>query len=201
MLKILALPLVAGLSYELLKVLAKTKSPLVLPLKVPGMLLQRITTKEPDNDMLEVAIKSFNLVLEMDADQTIPEKQFVMQKPAKEVTQKVIDEFNKVGNIDVSDAEWIVALTTGLSRDEVYSDTIIKAKYIDVINKMVAERKNAAPWAAELLADLLTQIAASQICLHFLPVGKKIKVRLRQAVVGGARPRRNLFFKSGIISK
>ena len=145
LLKILALPIVAGLSYELLKVLAKTKSPLVLPLKVPGMLLQRITTKEPDDDMLEVAIKSFNLVLEMDADQTIPEKQFVMQKPAKEVIQNVIDEFNKVGNIDVSDAEWIVALSSGLSRDEVYSDKIIKAKYIDVINRMVAERKTGRP--------------------------------------------------------
>ena len=54
--KLLLLPVVAGLSYELLKALAKTKSPLVLPLKAPGLLLQRITTKEPEDDMIEVAI-------------------------------------------------------------------------------------------------------------------------------------------------
>lgn len=145
LLKILALPIVAGLSYELLKLLAKTKSPLVLPLKIPGMLLQRITTKEPDEDMLEVAIRSFNLVLEMDNDQSILEKQFVMQKPAKDVTQNVIKELEKAGIKDISDAEWIVALCSGISRDEVYSDKIIKAKKIDVINKTVAERKTGRP--------------------------------------------------------
>ena len=60
LLKIALLPIVAGLSYELLKLLAKTKSPLVFPLKVPGMLLQKITTKNPTDDMIEVAIVAFN---------------------------------------------------------------------------------------------------------------------------------------------
>ncbi|MBQ0099666.1 MAG: DUF1385 domain-containing protein, partial [Firmicutes bacterium] len=54
--KIALLPLVAGLSYELLKGLAKTNCFIVYPLKVPGLLLQRLTTKEPDEEMLEVAI-------------------------------------------------------------------------------------------------------------------------------------------------
>ncbi len=57
--RIVLLPLIAGLSYELLKLLAKTDSPLVLPLKAPGLLLQMLTTKEPDDQMMEVAIAAF----------------------------------------------------------------------------------------------------------------------------------------------
>ena len=145
LLKILVLPLIAGLSYELLRALAKTKSKWVLPFKVPGMLLQKITTKEPDEDMLEVAITAFNLVLEMDADESIPTQEFVMQKKAKDLTESVISTLKDGGIEDVSDAEWIVALSSKLSRDEVYSDKIVKAIYIDKINEIVKERLTGKP--------------------------------------------------------
>ncbi len=51
LLKLLLLPVVAGISYELLKLLSKTQSPLVLPLKAPGLLLQLLTTREPNDEM------------------------------------------------------------------------------------------------------------------------------------------------------
>ena len=143
--KIASLPLVAGLSYELLKLLAKTKSVLVLPFKWPGMLLQKITTKEPTYDMLEVAIDAFNQVLKMDADQTIPEEKFVMMKQAKLVTNDVIKTLADNNIDDVSDAEWIVALSSGLKRSEVYSDKIITAVNIDKINKITKERVAGRP--------------------------------------------------------
>ena len=145
LLKIAVLPLIAGISYELLRGLAKTKSKLVLPLKWPGMLLQKITTKEPDEDMLEVAITAFNMVVALDDDQTLPTETFVMQQPAKIVTEKVIEELKAGGIEEVSDAEWIVALSAKIKRDEVYSDKIIKAKYIDVINKLTEERRSGRP--------------------------------------------------------
>ena len=63
LLKIGLLPIVAGISYEILKLLSKTDSVLVLPIKWPGMLLQRITTKEPDDGMIEVAIAAMSAVL------------------------------------------------------------------------------------------------------------------------------------------
>ena len=72
LIKIALLPLIAGLSYELLKGLAKTDCFIFFPIKLPGLLLQKITTREPTDDMIEVAITSFNAVLEMDADETIP---------------------------------------------------------------------------------------------------------------------------------
>ncbi|MEG1520396.1 MAG: DUF1385 domain-containing protein, partial [Clostridia bacterium] len=64
--KILCLPITAGLAYELLMLIAKTKSVIFLPFKLPGMLLQKITTREPTDDMIEVAITSFKAVLELD---------------------------------------------------------------------------------------------------------------------------------------
>lgn len=50
-------PLVGGLSYEAIKASAKkVNNPIVKSLIAPGLALQRITTREPDDDMLEVAI-------------------------------------------------------------------------------------------------------------------------------------------------
>ncbi|MBU0457045.1 MAG: DUF1385 domain-containing protein [Nanoarchaeota archaeon] len=63
--RILAFPLIAGISYELIKLSDKfKKNILVRTLVAPGLWLQRITTKEPTDEQLEVGIKSLNSVLE-----------------------------------------------------------------------------------------------------------------------------------------
>lgn len=54
--KILMLPIICGLGYELLKVCGKYDNILTRIISAPGMWLQRITTKEPEDDMIEVAI-------------------------------------------------------------------------------------------------------------------------------------------------
>ena len=55
--------LVAGISYEVLKLAAKYENIFTKIIRAPGMALQYITTKEPTADMLEVAIASFNLAM------------------------------------------------------------------------------------------------------------------------------------------
>ncbi len=57
--RILLLPLVAGVSYEFLKLVAKYDNKLTRILRAPGMALQSLTTKEPDDAMVEVALVSF----------------------------------------------------------------------------------------------------------------------------------------------
>lgn len=54
--KVLMLPIICGLGYELLKVCGKYDNALTRIISAPGMWLQRITTKEPDDDMIEIAI-------------------------------------------------------------------------------------------------------------------------------------------------
>lgn len=58
--RILLLPVVASISYELLMLLAKRENALTRFLRAPGLWLQRLTTKEPDDGMLEVAIAAYN---------------------------------------------------------------------------------------------------------------------------------------------
>lgn len=62
--RIVFLPIVAGLSYEVLRFAAKYDNAFTRIIRAPGMALQRITTKEPTEDMLEVAITAFNLALD-----------------------------------------------------------------------------------------------------------------------------------------
>ena len=62
--RIAVVPIVAGLSYEVLRFAAKYDNAFTRIIRAPGMALQRITTKEPTEDMLEVAITAFNLALD-----------------------------------------------------------------------------------------------------------------------------------------
>lgn len=57
------LPFVAGISYEVLKGLAHSEAPIVKALRWPGLQLQRLTTSEPDESMLEIAICAMNCAL------------------------------------------------------------------------------------------------------------------------------------------
>jgi len=63
---IIFLPLIASVSYELLMLAGKYhKNPIVKVLIFPGILFQYITTKEPTDDMIEVAIESLNSAFEV----------------------------------------------------------------------------------------------------------------------------------------
>lgn len=143
--KLALLPVVAGLSYELLKALAKTRSPIFFPLKAPGLLLQRITTKEPTDDMLEVAITAFNAVLEMDADPSIPERKFATAKKRNELVKEITEKL-KVGGIDEhAEAEWIVSLTLGVKRDELNSEAKVSPALTEKVYNLTKERLTGRP--------------------------------------------------------
>ena len=61
--RLLFIPLIAGLSYELLKFAGKSTSGFIKFVSLPGLWLQKMTTVEPDDDQLEVAIVSLKSVL------------------------------------------------------------------------------------------------------------------------------------------
>jgi len=68
--RILLIPVVASLSYELLRFIGRSELKIMKIFNAPGFLFQRFTTKEPDESQIEVAIVAFNNVLftEKDAD-------------------------------------------------------------------------------------------------------------------------------------
>ena len=63
-LRLLFLPLVAGVSYEFIRLAGSSDHPLVQIFSKPGLALQRLTTKEPDHSMIEVAIASVEGVID-----------------------------------------------------------------------------------------------------------------------------------------
>lgn len=67
LLRLLLVPVVAGISFEFIRLAGKSNSRLVCMLSRPGMALQYFTTKEPDEDMIEVAIASVEGVMDWKA--------------------------------------------------------------------------------------------------------------------------------------
>lgn len=61
--KILILPLICGVGYELLKICGRHDNRFTRAVSAPGMWMQRITTEEPEDSMIEVAIESLKAVL------------------------------------------------------------------------------------------------------------------------------------------
>ena len=113
--KLAMLPLVAGISYEVLKLLAKFDNPFAKILKAPGLLIQRITTREPDDSMLEVAIKAFETVQELDADPEKATTRFDVQKSYPKCREQVLSYLSDYEDKDVK-ADWIFTEVTGISR-------------------------------------------------------------------------------------
>lgn len=122
LLKIALLPLTAGISYEVLMGLAKTDFVLFRPLKWLGKQFQKLTTREPSDDMCEVAIASFNAVLAMDNDESIAEVRFPEPLTVDEYKQLVQQKLVQITN--VHDVDWLTAAalhikTTDLSKPNV----------------------------------------------------------------------------------
>ncbi|MDE6028862.1 MAG: peptide chain release factor N(5)-glutamine methyltransferase [Clostridiales bacterium] len=132
------LPLIAGLSYELLRGLA------MLPdnkftniIRAPGLALQKLSTCIPDDDMAEVAIVAFNAVLELDEQPnkgTIDfyERDFAAER--KKLTDRLPD--------NPQDADWIYCEILGKSRGELGGVDKIK----------IGQVKKANEYADRLLA-------------------------------------------------
>ena len=63
-LRLLLIPVIAGVSYEFIRLAGRSNNCFVNVLSKPGLWLQKITTREPDDDMIEVAIKSVEAVFD-----------------------------------------------------------------------------------------------------------------------------------------
>ena len=66
-LRLLIIPLVAGLSYEFIRLAGRSENPIVNALSKPGLWLQALTTREPDDCMIEVGIASVEAVFDWKA--------------------------------------------------------------------------------------------------------------------------------------
>ncbi len=127
--RLLMLPVVAGLSYELLQGMARLPdNPFVKILRAPGLALQRLTTYPPEDEMAEVALKSFLAVLAMDENPSIRPVKFGEYDPA-DVRRELYTGLQTYG-LDEREAhaetDWILCAATGLRRGELSSCKVLR---------------------------------------------------------------------------
>ena len=100
--RLLLLPVIAGLSYELLKWAGRSDNWLVEALSVPGLYLQKLTTREPDDSQLEVAICAMKAVLVPGDTECI---EGICDLDGKLVEPLVIDRSDKNDEKNIDDTE------------------------------------------------------------------------------------------------
>ena len=70
LMRILLLPVIAGISYEVIRFAAKRQGTLWITMVAPGLWLQRITTKNPADDQVEISIQSLETAMALEKEQT-----------------------------------------------------------------------------------------------------------------------------------
>ena len=140
--KLLFLPVVAGISYEILKFLARSDCLLFRVLRAPGMLMQKLTTKQPTDDMLEVSLTAFKKVLEMDADETVPESAFEFTVSVKTVRERLKE---IAPSADESDIDWILVEVTEKQRSELALMRSVTKEQFEAARAIAEKMKDGAP--------------------------------------------------------
>lgn len=136
---LLLLPIM-GISYEVLKFLAKFDNVLVRALKFPGKLMQKLTTRQPDDSMVEVAIAAFTTVMAMDADPNLPELTFDTNELYTHVRKKLD------GMVaDKADVDWMICHVTGKKRSELEHLTYIRHSKAEELMDMARRRQEGEP--------------------------------------------------------
>ncbi|MCR5234903.1 MAG: DUF1385 domain-containing protein [Lachnospiraceae bacterium] len=62
--RVLLIPVIAGISYEIIRLAGRTDNIIIRILSAPGLMLQKLTTREPDDEMIEVAIVAVDAVFD-----------------------------------------------------------------------------------------------------------------------------------------
>ena len=112
LLRLVMLPVIAGISYEVFKAAAKTDFKPMRALTMPGLMMQKITTQEPDDDMLEVALTALRAVVGPEASRMPVEAKAetteAQMEPAQEDTSAKPEEATETSesvSLEDSDAE------------------------------------------------------------------------------------------------
>lgn len=152
LIRIAFIPVVAGISYELLKLFARFDNVVTRICKAPGLLMQKLTTKEPDDSMVEVALKAFLTVQELD---TNPEKEtetFVTYS----TVEKSIKELADIA-VTQHEAELIVMFVTGAKT---------KTELFDGRRVSSVQKKAAVEYAKKRVKGAPLQYVLGEACFY-----------------------------------
>ncbi|MFI3229766.1 MAG: peptide chain release factor N(5)-glutamine methyltransferase, partial [Bacillota bacterium] len=165
LIRLACIPLVAGISYELLKLFAKYDNWFVKMCKAPGLMLQKLTTKEPDDSMIEVSIKAFQTVLTMEEDSEIACTKFNVAVTVEKAKSELMS-IDKKRDYSAEIAE-VLMVKMGLKNRSALADTKERV--------MSADLDDAKEQIKAYLAGTPLQYAVGSTCFY----GYEIKVDKR----------------------
>jgi len=150
--RIIMIPLVAGISYEFLKFFAKYDNLFAKICKQPGLWLQKLSTKQPDDDMVEVAIAAFNEVLKLEADKDYPTKTFITYSTVEKVVKGFGDALK-----NKTEAELILMKVLGVkTKTELYDGRKVSSE----------QEKQCAAYAKRRLKGAPLQYVLGETCFY-----------------------------------
>lgn len=145
LIRIAIVPTTAGLVYELIQLFALSKSNFLLLFKWPNYLIQLLTVREPDEDMIAVAIAAHKVVEDMENGKEVQLTKFIFSRSVRQYLKDLKVRFLE-NNIDESDAEWLLSVKTDIPRSELAeSKTILMPSKIKQLESFVSARLNGKP--------------------------------------------------------
>lgn len=125
--RILLIPVIAGVSYEVIRWAGKNDNAFVRVMSKPGMWFQKLTTREPDMDMIEVAIKAVEEVFdwkqflsEYYADSENPVEDLVASEAVLAISGSLIHGNKETRTIDIEESSETETSVSEMSAEERY---------------------------------------------------------------------------------
>lgn len=144
-LHILAIPILASIVYEPIQLFALSNSKFLLVFKSPNYLMQFLTVKEPDEDMIAVAIAAYKTVKDMTNGKEVQLTKFIFSRSVRQYLKDLKERF-ALKNIDESDAEWLISIKTDIPRSElIESRAILMPSKIKQLEGFVSARLDGKP--------------------------------------------------------
>lgn len=141
-LRLLLIPVIAGISYEFIRLAGRSDNPVVNLLSKPGLAMQRLTTREPDESMAEVGIASVKAVFDW---RSFLNEKFGLDLPDVTYTSVLAETKEALGN--ENEAWLLFSHVTGLSRAEYALKAVEKMDENDAdrLKKLAERRKEGEP--------------------------------------------------------
>lgn len=137
-LRVVLVPVIAGISYEILKLAGNSDNKFINIISKPGLWLQGLTTKEPDDDMIEVAIAAIEKVFDWKAYQ---------KENEKEASQQVEETFEFLDMEELDDIKSIDDIDDIFENKDEVEET--KSKKTETENKETVKKKSRGKKAAK----------------------------------------------------
>ena len=146
--RLLLVPVIAGISFEVIRLAGSSSNPIISALSKPGLALQKLTTGEPDASMAEVAIAAVEAVFDWKAFLNENFGTDYHDTTVSERYKEAVSELKETCGEEAQNDAWlIISKVTGLDKTSyaMNSGKALTSDQLRRIGKMVDERKSGKP--------------------------------------------------------